>query len=60
MNERDILLKYMIKEGMFLYQIKWNSGIWQELEEYFPEIKHIQRPENCLKWLKNNKPQYFI
>ena len=54
------ILDDMLKLEAFEMQEKWNPINWRGLEYYFPEIKHIQRPKNCLKWLKNNKPQYFI
>ena len=54
------ILDDMFKLGLFEMQEKWNSRNWRALEYHFPEIKHIQRPENCLEWLKKNHPQYFI
>jgi hypothetical protein len=54
------ILDDMLKVESFQMQEKWNPNLWGDLEYHFPEIKHIKRPENCLMWLKNNKPQYFI
>ena len=54
------ILGDMLGYGSFKMQEKWNAENWRGLEYHFPEIKHIEKPKNCLAWLKNNKPQYFI